>query len=217
MSAPASLWTVSQANPKTGPVPVQYVGKTREETRASCDGCNLAPWADGGCWYWGGNSRRAHGGVIRSAKAKDLASVLERTPRAARVARFGGGGDPGRVELATTLTELDQVEAAGLRPIGYTHHWRERPALRAHFLASVETLADAAEAEEAGWAVALAGPTDPPATYARCVNERAPWITCNTCGLCNPQELARRGLRGVTFAAHGSGAKRLPLAGARLS
>lgn len=210
-----SQWYVAKTNPKTGPLPTQIVGETREAIRASCDGCNLAPWADGGCYAYNGNMVRAADGVRRSALPKDLHSVLGRTTRAAKYARFGGFGDPGRLELGILFGEFAQAEANDLGIIGYTHHWRELgpdSPLRFYFLASCETLEDAAEANELGWLVALAGPAGGIRGYLRCRNELQPEITCNTCGMCSVKKLAAAKLFGVTFEAHGIGARRLPLA-----
>ena len=209
------LWTISEGNTKTGPIPTQYIGESREETHASCKGCNLHPEAGGGCYAWSGNSQRALNSVQTSGRDKTLPAVLSRAPRGARFARFGAIGDPARVERTSLLRDLASLNEAGIKPIGYTHHHRSEPrtgSLKGVFLASCDTMEQADSAIKAGWLVALAGPESAPG-MVRCRNYDRPEITCNTCGLCNVDTLRKTGFRGVVFPAHGQAAKRLPLAG----
>lgn len=224
MSRAGDLWTVSVGNAKTGPIPTQTVGVSERDTAASCAGCALAPGSgktgDGGCYAWRGMVRRGAWSLRKAheaGKATDLATVLQRTPRGARFARFGGFGDPARLERTALWSSLRTVRAAGLGVIGYTHHWRAEPrtgALRTAFLASAETMADADEATRRGWLVALAGPAVAPAGFVLCRNAADASVTCNACGLCDVTRLRKTGFRGVVFPAHGASAKRLPMAGA---
>ena len=212
-----SLWTVSFDNQKTGAIPTQYVGATREETWESCEGCNLRPDKGGGCYAWTGKVSRGANSVRKAfARGKDysLEACLDRTPRSARVIRFGAIGDPARVNRAVLLQDIDTARNAGLKVIGYTHHWREEPVtgvLRTVFLASCETVEQATEAMERGWYVAVAGPESLPGMVT-CPNYKREDVQCNRCGLCNIEKLQRTQFKGVVFPAHDGGAKRLPLA-----
>lgn len=209
------LWTISDGNTKTGPIPTQYVGETRDETRESCEGCNLHPSANGGCYAWSGRSQMSLGSVQKSGQDKSLEAVLSRAPRGARVARFGAIGDPARVERTEVLRDIASLNAAGLKVIGYTHMHKNEPrtgSLLKHFLASCDTMEQAQEALKRGWLVALAGPQKAPPGMVVCRNSERPEITCNVCGLCNVDTLRKTGFVGVVFPAHGQAAKRLPLA-----
>jgi hypothetical protein len=212
-----SLWTVSFNNQKTGAVPTQYVGATRKETWDSCSGCNLRPDADGGCYAWAGKISRGANSVRKAAaRGKDysLEACLERTPRSAKVIRFGAIGDPARVNRAALLQDIDTAREAGLKVIGYTHHWKEEPitgVLRNTFLASCETVEQADEAMKRGWLVSVAGPDSLPGMVT-CPNYKREEIQCNRCGLCEIATLRRSKFKGVVFPAHGGSKKRLPLA-----
>lgn len=213
-----ALWTVSTSNRKTGPIPTQYVGATRSQTEASCDGCALAPWADGGCYAWTGNSSRGANSVRKAAargKPADLPTVLQRTPRGARAVRLGAIGDPARLKREQLLQDIATARAAGLKVLGYTHHSAEEPrtgSLKHNILASCETMEQADAANAAGWLVALAGP-DSAEGFITCPNYARPDVTCNRCRLCDVPTLRRTKARGIVFPAHGGGKKRLPMAG----
>jgi len=214
----ADMWTVSTGNQKTGVIPTQYVGVTREDTWASCEGCNLRPDAGGGCYAWGGNSSRGADSVrraLRNGKAVDLVSVLARTPRSAQAVRFGAIGDPARVERSKLYASIALARSEGFKVLGYTHHWKGEPhngRLKANFLASCETLEQADTARAKGWLVSVAGPESVPGMVT-CPHYARPEIQCNRCGLCDVPTLQKTGYTGVVFPAHGGSAKRLPMAG----
>ena len=212
-----SMWTVSTDNIKTGRIPTQYVGRTREETLASCLGCNLHPDADGGCYAWTGNAIRGANSVRKAAdrgRPFSLEAVLSRTPRSACAVRFGAIGDPARGYRGQLLADLALARSEGLKVLGYTHFWADEPVtgvLRRNFLASCETEAQVSEAHSRGWLVALAGPQSFPGMLT-CPNFKRPEIQCNRCGLCDIPTLRRTRHKGIVFPAHGGAAKRLPLA-----
>lgn len=217
MAHAKSLWTVSTSNTKTSAIPTQYVGATEAETWDSCEGCSLRPDAKGGCYAWNGRVQKGAWSVrkaVAGGKPGDLPTILRRTPRGARVARFGAIGDPARVDRIGLLRDVATAKAAGLKPIGYTHHWRQEPrtgVLKSILLASCETLEQAAEARALGWMVSLAGPESNPGMVP-CPNSRDASITCNRCGMCNVETLRKTGYAGVVFPAHGVAKRRLPMA-----
>jgi len=212
-----AMWTVSTGNQKTGPIPTQYVGITRDETWASCEGCSLRPDADGGCYAWSGRSSRAANSVRKAValgKPAKLTDALARTPRSAKAVRFGAIGDPARVKRELVLGDIAKARELGMKVLGYTHHWKGEPrtgVLRRNFLASCETLEQAKEAQDRGWLVALAGPDSAPGMVT-CPHYARPEIQCNHCGLCDVPTLRKTGYTGVVFPAHGGARKRLPLA-----
>ncbi len=213
------IWTVSTRNQKTGIIPTMYVGASRAETWASCEGCNLRPDAGGGCYAWGGNSVRGANSVQKAhanGRPGDLTAALERAPRSAKAVRFGAIGDPARVGRHSLLADIDLARGEGFKVLGYTHHWREEPltgCLKRSFLASCETAEQAREAQSKGWLVALAGPESAPGMVT-CPHYRRPEIQCNRCGLCDVPTLRKTRYSGVVFPAHGISRKRLPMAGA---
>lgn len=212
-----SIWTVSTSNRKTGVIPTQYVGLTRDETWSSCEGCNLRPDADGGCYAWGGNSCRGANSVQKAhanGKPGDLATVLERTPRSSKAVRFGAIGDPSRVDRNVVNADIELARSEGFKVLGYTHHWNREPwngRLKDSFLASCETLEQAEKALSKGWLVSVAGPESVEGMVT-CPHYARPEIQCNRCTLCDVPTLRKSGYKGVVFPAHGISRKRLPLA-----
>jgi len=213
------MWTVSVGNQKTGAIPTQYVGLNRDETWASCQGCNLRPDAGGGCYAWAGNSQRGANSVRKATAAgrsATLQSTLERTPRSAKAVRFGAIGDPSRVERKSVNANIELARGEGFKVLGYTHHWKSEPhngRLKDHFLASCETLEQAEDALSRGWLVSVAGPESVEGMVT-CPHYDRPEIQCNRCTLCDVPTLKRTGYKGVVFPAHGGSRKRLPMAGA---
>jgi len=212
-----AMWTVSTSNVKTGVIPTQYVGETREQTWVSCEGCNLRPDADGGCYAWNGNTSRGANSV-RKATAKGrpatLRAALARAPRSAKVVRLGAIGDPARVNRRELYADVEHARAEGFKVLGYTHHWKGEPrtgALKNTLLASCETLAQAKDALSRGWLVTVAGP-EKVEGMVTCPHYARPEIQCNRCGLCDVPTLRRTGFVGVVFPAHGGSRKKLPMA-----
>ena len=212
------MWTLSTGNEKTGVIPTQYVGLTRSETWDSCEGCNLRPDREGGCYAWNGNTVMGAISVRKATEAgrpADLRSVLDRTPRSAKAVRFGAIGDPSRVDRRVLYADVDLARSEGLKVLGYTHMWRHEPhngRLKREVLASCETLEQAEDALSRGWLVSVAGP-DKVEGMVTCPHYARPEVQCNRCGLCDVPTLKRTGYKGVVFPAHGMQRKRLPMAG----
>jgi len=212
------MWTVSVGNEKTGAIPTQYVGLTRDESWDSCDGCNLRPDKVGGCYAWNGRSKMGAASVRRATergRPADLATVLTRTPRSAKAVRFGAIGDPSRVDRKGLYADVARARAEGLKVLGYTHLWNREPhngRLKDSLLASCETLEQAESALAKGWLVTVAGP-ESVAGMVTCPHYARPEIQCNRCTLCDVPTLRKSGYKGVVFPAHGAGGHRLPMAG----
>jgi hypothetical protein len=214
-----AMWTVSTSNRKTGIIPTQYVGLNKQETWASCEGCNLRPDADGGCYAWAGNVVRGANSVRKATlkgRPASLTAVLKRTPRLSRAVRFGAIGDPSRLKRESLLADLKTARTNGFKVLAYTHHWASEPltgSLKREMLASCETTQQVEQAQSEGWLVALAGPDSAPGMVT-CPNYARPEIQCNRCGLCDVPTLRKTGYKGVVFPAHGNGKRKLPMAGA---
>jgi hypothetical protein len=208
------MWVGTSTQQKTGNMPQGYVGTTREEAEESCDGCVLRK---GPCYYWMG-AIRAHVSMMRAfGRGRDysLTTALNASSRMARYVRGAVGGDPSIFSRSTVQGWADEVVAFGMKGlILYTHFpLGEGAHLRGLAMGSVDTLADADRALDAGWRVAVtlpvklssskhnrikdvpvwdgveefATPNGVPVTLCPA---QLPWLRkdCNSCGLCNPQE-----------------------------
>lgn len=119
---------------------------------------------------------------------------------AGRLVRFGTYGDPAAVPMAV----WERLARLAKGWTGYTHQWRTAPALAPYCMASVDTLAEAAEARAAGWRtfrVALPGTVARLAAEVSCPAsaEAGKKLNCATCMACSGG--ARRG--SIVIQAHG--------------
>lgn len=149
--------------------------------------------------------------------AKAEAEAIDTLPDDAQAAclRLHVVGDCRTAEAASIVAEAAERWTArnGAPAYGYTHAWRDVPrdAWRSvSMLASVETLADASKALQAGYAPAIvvAEHTEKRARVrvVPCPNQTQ-GVTCDECRLCfNADALqARRAV--ISFAAHGARAR----------
>lgn len=129
--------------------------------------------------------------------------------------RMGTYGDPGAVPNAGAFWQgLVAFMRPGQGHTGYTHRWRDTGAgLAGLCMASVDTLAEAEEAQRAGWAtfrVARKGDPFRMVGEARCPAsaEAGKRVTCETCPMkCDGRWLP--GNTGRVIQAHGSTANRV--------
>ena len=207
-------------NTKTANVPTIAIGKTREESLASCKGCKLLPKeAEIPCYSQHGTPAMGHHSQTRAYKrlTENGKSVEKYTAEhairnrhiKALMVRFGSIGDPARANRAELYSALLTCDIERLDPVGYTHFWREEFALdlRPWFLASCNTIAECEEAESMGWRTTLV--VDCPDEYwdngkyigparlaggAVCFAMTKPAVTCNTCRVCTsrPANVKRR-------------------------
>lgn len=234
------LWTPAAQNRKTGRVPTAYVGETRADTWSSCEGCALRGDT---CYAWAGTQARfglskIHAGFTREPWRYTLAHALKHRQRDARIARVTAIGDPTRANRAELLASLHLIRRAGLRVVGYTHFWREEEgeALKRELMASCDSPAQADEAIALGWKATAVLPWDHVETHGKffvtpagrrgvvCPAQRLDRVTCNSCGMCDPQHRVWRAgkTHAIGFLDHSSRARgearragrRLPVAGA---
>lgn len=201
------LWVAQTSNRKTGSIPTAYVGRTQEETRASCEGC---PLLAGECYAWYGLT--ASWGLKRVQRLAaerpgnyTIETALKKrhgrrgdTPGAAKAIRIAALGDPARADRGQLLHAIQLARAAGLAVLAYSHHWRrpEGRGLEGQLMASTDFVPEADEALKAGWRPTTILPYDHEgATFTTpggakgvvCPAQRKDAVTCNTCRMCDPQ------------------------------
>ena len=192
----AALWVSTGRNSKTGPVPALHIGRTREESKASCKGCPMLE--DRTCYAQFGTPAIGHSAMVKAhARGKDysLETALAGSLRKAKMVRLGAIGDPGALSLRYLKRAVAKIRGMGMDAVGYTHHWRGRPDLAGVLMASCDTIAQADEAMAMGYraTVVLAAnhgaasfTTPNGAKGIVCPAIKAPGkVTCNTCRLCD--------------------------------
>ncbi len=190
-----SMFVRSDKNPKIGPrAIVQYIGETRADCKASCNGCILLdpPAGEPRCYAQTKGMAWTHTNMIKAAgkgKPYEFDNALDNTP-GAKLIRLGGIGDPS----ASNRNELKRIKAGRIPVIGYTHFWNSRGSdLKGICLASCDTWAEADAAVSDGWRAALwiKGYSGEPVIFSPagnravfCVNQQDKAITCQDCLLC---------------------------------
>lgn len=155
------LWLGRTSNGKTSDVPSLYVGKTREESRASCGACPLlkrnAPDKKARCYSQHGTPAIAHAQMVKTARAQPERYSFERAMddrrASANMARFGAIGDPAGIPQATLEPQITTVKALGMRAVGYTSQYDEPHGLwlRGVFMASAKSEEEADRLVSEGW------------------------------------------------------------------
>ena len=160
------LWRPESRNKKTGNIPQGYVGKTKAETEASCDGCkmrrkNPETGEGGGCYYWQGQTQGAHQSMrVRSQRHPHeytLSYALANARRAARYVRAAVGGDPNTFTRSRVLSWHNAIKSSGMKGmLIYNHFWSTKGAhLKGLTMASVDSTDEADKAVDAGWRAAV--------------------------------------------------------------
>lgn len=214
------LWVAQSKNTKTGNIPQGYVGATRHETEASCDGC---PMRHKGCYYWNGMPVAAHS-TMQRVNAKNetpgrysLAAAIKKSVRSARFVRGAVGGDPCAFPRKTVQSWTDTIKANGFQGlILYTHFAKTKGAtLKGLALASTHSLKESDELMSDGWSVAYVAPFRTPDSKRKTLQHVPVWsgerittpdgriatvcpaqykrgVNCNTCGLCSNHHKSSR-------------------------
>ena len=182
------------SNSKTGDCPTIWIGRSREESRKSCEGCSLL---DGGSCYAQFGSPAWALSAMQRAGSKTITpqEAIKLMARGARMVRVGAIGDPARV-LIDWGEYLRPFVKEGLRVVGYTHFPLERPELRDLFFASADKLSQLRGYLGLGWSVtipvvataeqfaALQGRTLKGVPVTPCPAQRSRRVSCNSCRLC---------------------------------
>lgn len=207
-------------NRKTGDIPTVYIGRSREESRKSCEGCGLLKTKT--CYAQFGSPSWALSAMEKAINKGKRVSVTPRAcldlmARGAKAVRVGAIGDPARAAV-DWLDYLKPFIKEGLTVIGYTHFPDEVPHLKGLFMASASNLEQAAEYLAQGWSVTVPLKGDIQelqnrqrsidfhgATVTACPAQVSKRISCNMCRLCTPT----KGQRLVIFEEHGRNAEGL--------
>ncbi|MBM4438425.1 MAG: hypothetical protein FJ029_14630 [Actinobacteria bacterium] len=211
--------TLRSVNEKTGDMMQTWILRAdvhpveAQRTGADAAVCGDCPHREAACYVVTGFGPAAvyRAFVAGSYPAADLADVLREHPKAVRL---GAYGDPAAIPAAAW------IGTAQHRRTGYTHRWRDPAAawLRPLAMASVDSAAELAQAEAAGWRAFLVVPAGAPipahSPWRRRIVE-CPAVThgaeCRACRLCDG---ARDGDRRphVAIRAHGAGAAKFAAA-----
>tara|TARA_Y100001963_G_C6793579_1_gene457177 strand:- start:14845 stop:15549 length:705 start_codon:yes stop_codon:yes gene_type:complete len=207
------LWTGRSKNSKTGDIPQGYVGATKAQANASCDGC---PMRNNGCYYWQGTAVMGHSSMQKKYTTHpdqySLSAALTKSIRSSRYVRGAVGGDPWVFTRETVEGWVDQIRNAGLRGLLlYTHFAKDKGKhLKGLAMASVHSLQEADDLIDDGWRTAMVtdqyrvpGSRKPNLKHLPEWNGQSLFVTpkgrkgivcpaqykqgvnCNTCGLCD--------------------------------
>lgn len=191
------LWVARTGDRKTGPIPIGYIGGSREESLATCKGCPLLKREHGGkhagegpmCNAHYGTLGLAHNGLAKGVVAhpgrdRTLERALEDRWKGARYVRFPALGDPARLPGRQLWQIRDAIREEGLGLLGYTHFWRDvgkasskGRLLRQTFMASCGSLREADIAFKAGWIPTVVMPHTQPPGHSRTPGGR-PVVLC---------------------------------------
>ncbi len=146
------------SNTKTGVVPTQYIGNTREESEETCRICPL--WSDETCYAQDGSVQMGHSSLLRAVRKgadRSLRTALYDSHRGAKYVRNGAIGDPGSIAPPVYKEHEELCRTEGFGVLSYTHQWYLPHAehLKGHALASCDTALDVQESVGAGWRAAV--------------------------------------------------------------
>ena len=105
---------------------------------------------------------------------------------------------------------IEEIANASSGWTGYTHQWRKHTAYKQWLMASVDSEAEAREAQADGWRTFRITPTSQKfknEIVCPSSEEAGRKTTCDQCLLCNGS--ASKSTRNITIAAHGVGKKKL--------
>lgn len=203
-------YTAQSHNQKTGNIPSQYIGETREESELTCTMCPLLK--SNTCYAQDGSPQMGHAALIRVVKRgvdRSLNSALDNMARSAKYVRFGAIGDPGSIDPVIYDQHELAIRKVGLGVLCYTHQWYMPHAerLKGRALASVDTAEEMSVALQQGWRVAIHVDTGDVETFGEKIREKPKgkinindaafkyqmcpeqvlngYISCNQCGLCD--------------------------------
>tara|TARA_R110002167_G_scaffold86297_1_gene233653 strand:+ start:513 stop:1250 length:738 start_codon:yes stop_codon:yes gene_type:complete len=189
----AALWISSVKNRKTGDVPTLAIGRTREESKASCKGCTLLESGD--CYAQYGTSAMGHASMEKAhARGKDysLKAALLGAKRSAKMARFGMIGDPAALGIDYIKKAVGIVNSFEMAAVGYTHHWKKAPEFAGILMASCDNISEVDTAMDMGYRATVVLPWDHEGNFTTPEGRKGivcPAIskgrTCNTCLLCD--------------------------------
>lgn len=189
----AAMWVGTTRNTKTGDVPTLYIGRDREESKASCKGCPLLESGD--CYAQYGTPAQGHASMIKAAKRGKLYTLkaaLLKSKRSAKMARFGAIGDPAALGIDYIKKAVGVIRDFGMDAVGYTHHWERAPEFAGVLMASCDSIEQADTAIDMGYRAAVVLPWDHEGRFTTPAGRKGivcpaitGGITCNECRLCD--------------------------------
>lgn len=201
---PIRAYLVAHHNGKTGAVAglvVAPVGQTYYEARRSgrdsavCGGCKArskASGGDGSCYV--GNGSQVGMGLAWLAKAGDLPvdwSAAQRLIGMLGTLRSAVWGDAAALPADVWAMIEALARGVGAPILGYTHGWRVARHLIGSHMASVDSAAEAAEAQALGWRTFRVGEVGerPARGEFSCPAsaERGKRLTCGECLQCGTE------------------------------
>jgi hypothetical protein len=221
---PRALWRPGTSNSKTGNVASLYIGRTKDESLATCEGCPLLAnkrcYSQFGTPHMGAASmRKRHDRLGREDGGYSFAN-LARSLTPDTWLRDAQLGDSGRLDRVAIRAAHTVARRLGRGVIAYTHAWREVAARGDADLwcASTGSLDEADEALAAGfsrattvlpWDAYKNGRTfktpngTPGIICPNLYNEhvKGEKLTCSDCGMCDPK---RKGAAVIGFPDHGA-------------
>ena len=175
---------------------------------AVCGSCNLRPIAGGSCYVRVGQGPAV---VWKAWRRGSYPLCDDPAPLGAgRMVRLGAYGDPMAVPARIWQTLVSKAEGH----TGYTHQWRspgvepvQRQAIAELCMASVETEAQAREAQAAGmryFRIRLPqAAVQPREMVCPASDEAGKRLACSTCGACNGTADGRGNRASVVIVVHG--------------
>lgn len=214
--------TLKSGNAKIGEMSATYL-PIKQTCPAAC------PLKGAGCYAQGGNVGMIQRKKERHADEHGLRALALVKAEAAEIRAAGPSAGGRALRLHVSGDARTDASARALRnarehwngPVyTYTHAWRTVARMswgRVSVLASCESLAEAANALERGYAPAMAVPehksdraTVDPSTGIRVIPcpSQTRGVTCAQCKLCMRDEALHAGRAVIAFAAHGQDKKR---------
>lgn len=193
-------YTPQSNNRKTGNIIQQFIGKNLEESRKSCEGCELLKnktcYSQFGSVSWG---MRAIEKAVKKGKDYSLKNALKNKHKESKYVRFGTIGDSSSIRNNVMFSAEKQIRKAGLGILNYTHFWKTKGKhLIKRAMASCDSWEDVLVAIKRGWRTTLIQTPDflkKNGTHGKYKEHK--WlvcpaqsfknkrITCNSCGLCD--------------------------------
>lgn len=214
------LYTSISNNQKTGNIPQQWIGATREESKQTCIGCPLLNGDNKlNCYAQSGAGARAHGVIISSYNKnhdKSLNYALQNRDKNAKYIRFGAIGDPSAIDPKQFINDYNECKKEGLGVLCYTHFATSKGKhLKGLSMASCDNEEQAEQLVKDGWRTTLILQSN---TYNKkskvytnngnriivCPAQTHDNITCNDCGLC---DATKKAPNIIGFIPHGNSAK----------
>lgn len=190
------FYTHKTDNVKTGNIPQQFIGATRQQSLKSCAGCKFLE--NKKCYAQFGTVTMGHWAIIKAAAYKDYSlkhALKERSPNA-KYFRLGAIGDPSGINNRVLVATEKAIRRAGLGVLNYTHFWATRGAhLVGRAMASCGSFKEAWSAVRAGWrATVVVSQNFVDKHGTKGVYRGLKWAVCpyqthktqcNDCGLCD--------------------------------